>query len=74
MDLSTHAALGAAGAAAAAPSREMRIAALAGAVAGLLFDTDALIESASDRKLTPRIRQRCVDMLLGSELDDPGQP
>jgi len=48
MNLLTHAALGAAGAAAMAASREMRIAVRAGAAAGLLPDTDALIESASD--------------------------
>jgi len=48
MDLLTHAALGAAGAAALAPRERLRAAALAGAVAGLLPDIDILITSESD--------------------------
>ncbi len=52
MDLLTHAALGAAGATAVAPAREVRLAALVGAAAGLLPDTDALIVSTTDPLLT----------------------
>jgi len=52
MDLLTHAALGAAGAAAIAPARQMRLAALAGAMAALLPDADQLIASANDPLLT----------------------
>ena len=52
MDPFTHAIVGAAGAASAAPARETRMAALAGAAAGLLPDVDALIGSASDPLLT----------------------
>lgn len=48
MDILTHFTLGAAGAAALAPSKETRWAALAGGLAGLLPDADALIESAAD--------------------------
>jgi len=48
MDLLTHAALGAAGAAALAPRDRLRAAALAGAVAGLLPDADILIAAESD--------------------------
>jgi inner membrane protein len=64
MDLLTHAALGAAGAAAVAPSREMRIAALTGAVAGLLPDTDALIESASDPLLNLELHRHFTHSLM----------
>jgi inner membrane protein len=48
MDLVTHAALGAAAAASFSPSRETRLAALAGAVAGMLPDADILISSSRD--------------------------
>ena len=48
MDILTHAALGAAAAAAIAPRRETRAAALAGALAGMLPDADILITSSSD--------------------------
>lgn len=48
MDLLTHAALGAAGAAALAPRERVRAAALAGAVAGILPDADILITSEAD--------------------------
>lgn len=48
MDLLTHAALGAAGAAAVAPAGRVRLAAVAGGLAGLLPDADILITSASD--------------------------
>jgi inner membrane protein len=48
MDLLTHAALGAAGAAAIAPASRLRLAAAAGAFAALLPDADILIGSASD--------------------------
>jgi len=48
MDLLTHAALGAAGAAAIAPAARVRLAAAAGGIAGLLPDADILITSASD--------------------------
>ncbi len=52
MDLFTHAVVGAAGAASVAPARETRLAALVGAAASLLPDTDALISSTSDPLLT----------------------
>lgn len=48
MDLLTHAALGAAGAAAIAPAARVRLAAAAGGLAGLLPDADILITSAAD--------------------------
>ena len=48
MDLLTHAALGAAGAAAIAPAARIRLAAAAGGLAGVLPDADILITSASD--------------------------
>lgn len=48
MDLLTHAALGAAGAAAIAPAARVRLAAAAGGLAGALPDADILITSASD--------------------------
>ena len=52
MDLFTHAALGAAGAAAIAPRERLRFAALTGALAGLLPDADQLIASDRDPLLT----------------------
>lgn len=48
MDLLTHAALGAAGAAAIAPAGRVRLAAAAGGLAGLLPDADILIASEAD--------------------------
>lgn len=48
MDFLTHAALGAAGAAAIAPAARVRLAAAAGGLAGLLPDADILITSAAD--------------------------
>lgn len=48
MDLVTHAVLSAAGAVAVARRQEARIAAITGAVAGLLPDSDTLIESSAD--------------------------
>ena len=48
MDILTHAALGAAAAVAIAPPRETRLAAVAGAFAGILPDADILIASRSD--------------------------
>lgn len=52
MDLITHAALGAAGAAAIAPRAQARAAALCGALAGMLPDADILIRSDADPLLT----------------------
>ncbi len=51
MDLVTHAALGAALAAAVAPSRQRRLSAGIGAIAALLPDADALIQSGNDALL-----------------------
>ncbi len=64
MDLLTHAALGAAGAAALAPARAIRIAALAGAAAGLLPDTDALIGSETDPLLTLEYHRHFTHSLI----------
>lgn len=52
MDLLTHAALGAAAAAAIAPAGRLRLAAAIGAAAALLPDVDALIASRTDPLLT----------------------
>jgi len=52
MDLLTHAALGAAGATAIAPARQVRVAALIGSLSALLPDADALIASSADPLLT----------------------
>ena len=52
MDLFTHAALGAAAAAAVAPRGALRLAALTGALAGVLPDADQLIASDRDPLLT----------------------
>jgi len=52
MDVLTQAVLGAATAGAAAPRRELRVAAAAGAFAGVLPDADAFIRSAADPLVT----------------------
>ena len=64
MDLLTHAAIGAAGAAAIAPSRLTRIAALTGALAGLLPDTDILIASDADPLLNLEFHRHFTHSLL----------
>lgn len=64
MDLLTHAAIGAAGAAAIAPSRLTRVAALTGALAGLLPDIDILIASDTDALLNLEFHRHFTHSLL----------
>lgn len=64
MDLLTHAALSAAGAAALARPAQVRIAALTGAVAGVLPDTDTLIASSSDPLLNLEFHRHFSHSLL----------
>jgi inner membrane protein len=64
MDLLTHAAIGAAGAAAIAPSRLTRVAALTGAVAGVLPDADILITSEADPLLNLEFHRHFTHSLL----------
>ena len=68
MDLLTHAALGAAGAAAIAPERALRIAALTGAIAGLLPDADQLIASGTDPLLTLEFHRHFTHSLIVAPL------
>ena len=64
MDLLTHAALGAAAAAAVAPSARVRLAAFTGALAGVLPDADILITSSSDPLLTLEFHRHFTHSLL----------
>jgi inner membrane protein len=64
MDLVTHAALGAAAAAAIAPAHRLRLAALTGAVAGLLPDADILIESSDDPLLNLEFHRHFTHALV----------
>jgi len=64
MDLITHAALGAAAAASVAPVQRLRLAALTGAVAGLLPDADILITSSSDPLLNLEFHRHFTHSLL----------
>ena len=64
MDLLTHAALGAAGAAAIAPRHVLRIAALTGAIAGLLPDADQLIAADADPLLTLEFHRHFTHSLI----------
>jgi len=64
MDLLTHAAIGAAGASAIAPPRLTRVAALTGALAGLLPDTDILIASDTDPLLNLEFHRHFTHSLV----------
>ena len=68
MDLITHAALGAAGAGAVAPGHALRLAALTGAIAGLLPDADQLIASDRDPLLTLEYHRHFSHALLMAPL------
>ena len=68
MDPFTHAAVGAAGAAAIAPRHALRLAALTGAIAGLLPDADQLIASEADPLLTLEFHRHFTHSLVLSPL------
>ena len=68
MDLFTHAAVGAAGAAAIAPAHALRFAALTGAIAGVLPDADQLIASDRDPLLTLEYHRHFSHALLMAPL------
>ena len=64
MDLLTHAAIGAAAAAAIAPAARVRRAAFTGALAGILPDADILIASSSDPLLNLEFHRHFTHSLL----------
>ncbi|MCP5156239.1 MAG: metal-dependent hydrolase [Ectothiorhodospiraceae bacterium] len=68
MDLVTQGALGAALAAAAAPRREVRVAAVVGLVGGLLPDVDALVGSADDALLVLEYHRHFTHALISVPL------